>query len=133
VLTKWGTGSVFLEQVIDRCDFGIATAGTSLLDFQAVGKPVVVFDCPSVSRLLRCLPRVDTFGDTDGLVEFMLSYLEGKPEVGKIDTGLKIGTTSDVMAGSLDVSDNRRCSVSDYETILRHLDLLNRLSWAVNV
>ncbi|MFT4089792.1 MAG: hypothetical protein QM645_03595 [Asticcacaulis sp.] len=50
-----------LTELISECRAGITTVGTSVIDFEMLGKPCAIFNCSSVSSLLSSLEKKFAF------------------------------------------------------------------------
>ena len=124
----------FLERVIEVCDFGIATVGTSLLEFQRYSKPVLVFDCKSVAHLIGEIPEATTFSDADELGDMIVKIARGSAGVGRIRTQYKSELDRIALRSALDDSLGKSSPASaNIKDVLEHMDLINRLTWSAQI
>ncbi|MFC4625608.1 hypothetical protein ACFO1V_10335 [Daeguia caeni] len=71
-----------LTELVASCRAGIATVGTSILDFEMLGKPCAIFDCSAVAALNASLIHGDMFHDLPQLLNWLDNLDENtKPPV----------------------------------------------------
>lgn len=79
IFTQNNLEPVTLTDLIRGCRAGIATIGTSVIDFEMLGKPCAIFDSPTVRALNARLSQADTFHNFESLLAWFGRLDENTP------------------------------------------------------